>query len=251
MESRIAQEIRSRYQPVAVLFSNEKPAGAAQFKAGARGCVASMMTVAAKGQAVAFDRQTFGCPGGGVGLCFGNTYVTFPGGIEYFLSTGREGFREGEGYRKTPELARATIDALPKVDIPYDYVVFKPLSEVRPGETPQIVVFYVTPDQLSALVVLANYGRVGADNVIIPAAAGCQQMVLLPYLESQRELPRAVVGMTDISARPHIDADLLSFAIPWSLYREMEDNVPGSFFGRAAWRKVEPRLGQPCEPAGS
>ena len=243
MESRIAQEIKLRYRPVAVLFTNDKPTGAAQFKPGARGCVASMLSGAAKGQTAVFDRQTFGCPGGGVGLCFGNTYVTFPGGIEYFLSTGREGFREGEGYRKTPELARANIEALPKIDIPFAYVIFQPLDQVSPEETPQIVVFYVTPDQLSALVVLANYGRPSSDNVTIPAAAGCQQMVLLPYLESQRELPRAVVGMTDISARPHIDADLLSFAMPWRLYQEMEGNVPGSFFGRAAWSKVVPRLG--------
>ncbi len=80
MESRIAHELRLRYQPVAVLFADVKPEGALQFKPGSRGCVASMLTAAARGAAVAFDQETPGCTGGSVGLCFGNAYERFPGG---------------------------------------------------------------------------------------------------------------------------------------------------------------------------
>jgi hypothetical protein len=51
--------------------------------------------VAAKGKQAAFDRDNFGCFGGGVGLGFGRQYDKFPpGGIDafkYFLSTGLEG----------------------------------------------------------------------------------------------------------------------------------------------------------------
>jgi len=53
------------------------------------------------------------------------------GGMEYFLSTGRgEGYPEGEGYRKTPELAACFLSNLPIVDLPYTYRVFKPLEQV-------------------------------------------------------------------------------------------------------------------------
>jgi hypothetical protein len=39
-------------------------------------------------------------------------------------------------------------------DIPYEYVIFKPLSQVDIAkEKPEIVVFYVNTDQLSALTV--------------------------------------------------------------------------------------------------
>ena len=249
MESRLAREIKLRFQPVAVVFTDRKPEGALQFKEGGRGCVVSMLTAAARGETAVFDRGTVGCLGGGVGLCFGNTYASFPGGIEFFLSTGRPGYREGEGYKKSPELAAATIEALPKVDIPYTYVVFKPLSAVDPGrETPQLICFYCTPDQLSALVVMANYGRVGGDHVIIPFAAGCQTVVLLPYLESQKELPRAVVGVTDISARPQVDPDILTFTVPFRMFQELEANVPGSFLERKDWQKVRARIPEP--PAG-
>ncbi|MDF2570993.1 MAG: putative ArCR [Sporomusa sp.] len=202
-----------------------------------------MLTAAAKGRQVVFSRTTFGCLGGGVGLGFGNKYPDFPGGFDYFLSTGKEGYREGEAYKKTPELARSFADSLPITDIPEQFVVFKPLAAVDcTQEEPKVVVFYANPDQLSALVVLANYGRPGNDNVIIPFGAGCQTTCLIPWNEAVQECPKAVVGMTDISARPVIDADLLSFSVPFTMFKEMEGNVPGSFLDKHDWHKVAERI---------
>lgn len=92
------------------------------------------------------------------------------------------------------------LQILPFTDVPYEYVVFKPLSDVdMEKEEPKIIVFYANPDQLSALVVLANYGRTGNDNAVIPFAAGCQSCCLLPLNEAAKEQPQAVVGMLDIS----------------------------------------------------
>ncbi len=244
MNSRIAEELHLQYQPVATIFTDTRPANARQFNEGERSCVIAMLTAAANGETAVFDRKTVGCTGGLGGLCFGSAYDTFRGGFEYFLSTGRgEGYPEGEGYKKTPELvvetmARQTFDVLPQT-----YRVFRPLSQVEPGdETPALVTFYVNPDQLSALVVLANYGRVGNDNVIIPFGAGCQTMCLLPYQESLKEKPRAVVGIVDISARPRVPENVLAFTVPFGMFRQMEADIPGSFLGRKAWRQVKPRL---------
>ncbi|CQR72273.1 hypothetical protein SOV_12400 [Sporomusa ovata DSM 2662] len=243
MQSEIAIRLKLKYSPIAVLFTNEKPQEALEFTEGRWGCVAAMLTAAAKGKQVVFSRSTFGCLGGGVGLGFGNMYPQFPGGFEYFLSTGKEGYREGEAYKKTPELARTLETSLPITDIPEQYVVFKPLAEVDIAiEEPRVVVFYANPDQLSALVVLANYGRPGIDNVVIPFGAGCQTTCLIPWGEAGLEYPRAVVGMTDISARPVIDADLLSFSVPLVMFKEMEANVPGSFLEKPAWHKVAARI---------
>lgn len=244
MRSEIAKRLKLRYSPVAVLFTDEKPVGAVEFAEEKWGCVAAMLTAAAKGKTAVFSRKTFGCGGGGVGLGFGNQYLDFPGGIDYFLSTGRgEGYREGEAYKKTPELAKSFVDDLPITDIPYEYVVFKPLDEIDTDkQEPKIVVFYANPDQLSALVVLANYGRPGGNTVVIPFASGCQSTCLLPWDEAQKESPRAIVGMTDITARPMIDADLLSFSVPFRMFLEMEENVPGSFLDKHDWQKVAARL---------
>ena len=269
MESQIAKAIHLRYQPVALLWSNEKPEGAMQFTEGKWGCVMWLAASAAKGKPAAADIKTFGCVGGGVGLGFGNQYLNFPGGEEgfcYFLSSGNAGrpggaelaeqvkpfmtreshdnFLNGERYIKNPDGVRKFLDALPIMDIPAAYVVFKPLSDVDPAkEKPQTIIFFADPDQLSALTVLANYGRGDNENVTMPYAAGCQTIGIYPYRESKSARPRAVVGMTDLSARDYVrkqlgDSNFMTFAVPFALFEEMEQNVPGSFLERHTWQNL-------------
>ncbi|SMP48766.1 Uncharacterised ArCR, COG2043 [Desulfonatronum zhilinae] len=269
MKSRIAQSIDLKLNPVAIILADEEPKQSLRFKPGKFGCVMFLFANAAKGKTVAFEKETYGCWGGGVGLGFGNAYQQFPGGevcFAHFLSSGNEqwetgravgkaveehagkafadDFLKGERYRKTPELVHDFIAALPITEIPAKYVLFKPLGEVDlDRETPRTVVFVVDADQLSALVILANYGRKGIENVIIPWAAGCQTIGILPYAEGDREHPRAVVGLTDMSARKAVrktlGKDHLSFAMPWRLFQEMEENVPGSFLECRAWASLQ------------
>lgn len=248
MESRIAQELKLRYRPVALLLTDEKPEGALEFKEGHWGCVVAMFAAAARGKTAVFSNETCGCPGGKIGLGFTDEFGHVPGGIEYFLSTGRgEGYPEGEGYMKTPEIAHEFAEALPRTCIPTQYVVAKPLDGVNvEQQKPELVVFFCEPDQLSALIVLANYGRPGSENVIIPFGAGCHTVCLIPYAQSKSETPKAVVGVTDISARPMVDPDVLSFTVPFGMFQEMEADVPGSFLEKEAWKKVRARIPDPA-----
>jgi uncharacterized protein (DUF169 family) len=269
MESAIAKAIQLKYQPVALIWSNEKPQEAMQFQEGKWGCVMWLAAHAAKGKTAVADAKTFGCFGGGVGLGFGNQYKNFPGGEEgfcHFLSSGnakREGGKElaekikpfmraeaydnflhGERYVKSPALVKKFVENLPLTEIPEQYVVFQPSDTVdTKKEKPQTIIFFVNPDQLSALVVLANYGRGDNENVIIPYAAGCQTIGIYPYREAKSKRPRAVVGLTDLSARVYIrkqlgDANLMTFSAPFALFEEMEQNVPGSFLERHIWQSL-------------
>lgn len=269
MESQIAKAIQLQYQPVAILWSDEKPEGAMQFSEGKWGCVMWLAVSAAKGRPAVADQKTFGCFGGGVGLGFGNQYLNFPGGLEgfcHFLSSGNAGrpggaelaekikpfmtkeshenFLQGERYIKNPELVKKFVQALPMTDVPSAYVVFKPLSCIEPTkEKPQTILFFVNPDQLSALTVLANYARGDNENVIMPYAAGCQNIGIYPYREARSDRPRAVVGLTDLSARVYVrkqlgDANFMTFAAPLALFEEMEQNVPGSFLERHTWQSL-------------
>lgn len=268
MESKLAQALGLKYQPVAIIWSDEKPDKAMVFKEGKWGCVMWLLAAAAKGKTAAFDKNTYGCWGGGVGLGFGNQYLNSPGGIEcfyYFLSTGNdswqkgremaqrlesvvtkdflEKFRHGEGYLKSAELVKQFIDNMPIMEVPTKYVVFKPLSEVSPAaDEPQVIVLLADPDQLSALIVLANYARQGNENVTAPFAAGCQQIGIFAYREARSTTPRAVIGLTDLSARNNVrrslDRNLFSFAVPWRMFQEMEENVEGSFLQKGTWASL-------------
>jgi len=268
MKSNISNAIKLKYNPVGLIWSQEKPEKAIQFKEGKWGCIMWLAAGAAKGKIGVCDRKTFGCPGGGVGMGFGNQYENFPGGEEcfcHFLSYGNarwdqgrqvieqvkpfvreemyDNLLHGERYIKSPDLVKNFIECIPITDIPEEYVIFKPIKEInRKKETPQLIIFFADPDQLSALVVLANYGRPGNENVIIPFAAGCQTIGIYPYREAASENPRAVVGLTDLSARVYIrqqlESNLLTFTMPLSMFEEMESNVKDSFLERHTWQDL-------------
>jgi hypothetical protein len=72
VESLIAQAIRAKLPPVAILLSDEKPEGATQFAKGKWGCLMWLLAGAIKGTPAAVDESSFGCLGGGTGLGFGN-----------------------------------------------------------------------------------------------------------------------------------------------------------------------------------
>lgn len=272
MESTVARALGMVSEPVAILWSDEKPGGSSTFRPGKWGCVMWMLVGASRGKPAAFDRQSYGCWGGGVGLGFGNQYKAFPGGeacFHYFLSIGNkhwdqgramgdqmqasgggafvEDFREGEAYLKNPKLVERFVQNLPIVDVPTRYVVFQPLKAVNPQDTqPQVVVFWAEPHQLAALVVLANYGREGNENVFVPFAAGCQSIGIYAYQEGRRETPRGVIGQVDLSARLNVCKTMgdtvFTFAAPWKLFQELEENVAGSFAERAVWKELKERL---------
>lgn len=267
MQSLIADALRMSLAPVALLWSDDRPTDAIQFGEGKWGCVIWHLDAAAKGRTAVVDDKTYGCLGGAVGLGFGNAYDKWPGGIECFYGFLSTGFnepdraaaesvhgrrallhRDGERYVKSPELVEAFVRSLPITQIPKRYVVFKPLSAVDPAhETPETVVFLVHPDQLSALIVLSNYDRGDHENVIAPFAAACQQIGIYPYREARSDRPRSVLGMSDISARKHLNKQLgdhlMSMAVPWRRFLEMEANVEGSFLQTDQWKVLVDRQG--------
>jgi uncharacterized protein (DUF169 family) len=270
MQSKIAGAIGLKTHPVAIAWADKRPGNALHFKPGTWGCVVSLVaSVAAKGKVVAFDRTTYGCWGGGVGLGFGNKYETFPGGIPGFcgfLADGNErdpvgkrigeqmaagggarmadDFLLGERYVKDAETTVRFLDSMPMRDIGNKFVVFKPLEQVD-SEVDDVksVTFFVEPDGLSALTILANYTHPEIENVGMPWAAGCQVMGIYAYRELESDHPRCLVGLTDISARKNTRAafgkNLMSFTAPWPLFLEMEGHVDGSFFQRETWQALQ------------
>jgi hypothetical protein len=267
MKSKIAETLKMNFDPVAILWTDSLPEDALQFKGVGGGCIMSMFAqAAAKGKIAAFSRTAIGCFGGSIGLGFGKSFEGYPMGVEafkYFLSTGIESsgnkemvekakkigkseiaelFLKGEGYKKSPELVGKFLENLPDIEVPTKYVVFKPLRDLAEGEEPKVISFAANPDQLSALVTLVNYDKEGNENVIVPWGAGCSQIGIYAFRESESENPRAVIGLTDLDPRMAVRGllgkDILTLTVPYRMFLDMEANVTGSFLDRSLWKKI-------------
>lgn len=238
MESRIARHICLENKPVAVLRAVKMPDDAISFKPDKWGCVVALIKAASQGKITAATSATTVCMGGRAGLGF-QGYEH--GWIEYFLSTGNEKIAHSEYYKKTPKLAKAFTETIPRVKPP-DCLVFKPLDMVAENEKPECIIFLVNADQLSGLVTLANYDMETQNNVQVNFASGCGQTVLYPLSAEENGEKTCYIGLTDPSARKVIGKEQLAFSIPYNRYIEMEKEADGSFFATGTWEILKKRM---------
>ena len=226
--------------PLTFFYTDDEPAKAQVPKApkGHR-CIIGDLARARRGKSLAFTAQVVGCPGGKRYLGF--THELFPN-FEYFLSCGIPGTLEGERYKKTPELALEAVKRQPMFTAPGKFITFKRWDLLEADDNPEVVVFFARPDVLSGLFTLANFDEAETDSVIAPMAAGCASMVQYPFAEKDAPRPRAVLGMFDVSARPSVQADILTFAVPMKKFFPMVDNMEEGFLVTDSWRKVRRRI---------
>ncbi|HTU00949.1 MAG TPA: DUF169 domain-containing protein [Candidatus Sulfotelmatobacter sp.] len=225
--------------PIAFYYTDREDVELAPPVSGGHRCIIGMLAQIRDGKPFRFDSDTAGCPGAKRYLGF--TQELRPG-FEHFLSSGIPGQLEGERYKKTPDLVRELIAKAPRFTAPARYIVFKRWDGLTAAEDPDVVIFYARPDVLSGLFTLANFDEAMANAVITPFAAGCGAIVLYPYLEGKGDRPRAVLGTFDVSARPFVPADVLSFAIPMSKFQRMVANMDESFLITPSWQKVRNRF---------
>jgi uncharacterized protein (DUF169 family) len=225
--------------PLGIYYTEEKPEGVAP-KEGISGCMIGLLQNARKkGKVVYFDKSHFGCPGGAYYMGFLESPRP---DIEYFLSCGIPGQMEGERYIKTPDLAREYFKKMKPKPAPATYCVFKPIEQFQGEEKPEVVVFFASPDILAGLFTLANYALESTDAVLTPFGSGCSTLLTYPLKEAEKEQPRVILGMFDVSARPMVEKDVLTFAMPYSIFLKLLENVSGSFLQTESWKKVLQRI---------
>lgn len=225
--------------PVLFRYVDDLPPGTYLPPEGARTCLFALLArTRAEGRPVALSAAHHGCPGGGYYLGF---LETPRDGIEYFLSCGIPGTMEGERYLKTPALARARIAQAPVRPATGRYGLFSRADGPPCGERPEAVIFFASPDQIAGLHMLAGFDR-DDDAVIAPFSSGCGAIVTLPLAEGARKKPRAVLGLFDPSARPHVEANLLTFAVPYGMFERMAGNVAESFLAGRTWGAIRKRI---------
>jgi len=162
--------------------------------------------------------------------------------FEYFLSCGIPGKLEGERYKKSPEMVMEIMKQIPVFKAPAKFIVFKRWDMLEKLDNPDVVIFFSEPNVLSGLFTLANYDEVEPNGVYTPFGAGCASIVQYPYLEKNSNRPRGVLGMFDVSARPYVPKEILTFSLPMNKFTRMIENMEESFLITTSWNKVRSRL---------
>jgi uncharacterized protein (DUF169 family) len=202
-------------------------------------CIMADLSKVRAGRCLCFKAESIGCLGGKRYLGF--TDEVMPD-FEYFLSYGIPGKLEGERYKKSPELVKEIMKKIPEFKAPGRSIVFKRWDMLEEKDEPDVVIFFAQPDVLSGLFTLANFDEAEPDAVFAPFAAGCGSLVRYPYLEKSSERPRAVLGLFDVSARPFVSKDTLSFSVPMVKFMRMVENMEESFLTTVSWDKVKQRM---------
>jgi uncharacterized protein (DUF169 family) len=195
-------------------------------------CIIGMLHKIRKGSSASFSAGSIGCQGG---KCYSG-FAGRPAGLNMFLSTGKE------KYLMTPEIAQKAIDQFPTFEAPAKYITFKRWDQLEEDDQPEVVIFFATPDVLSGLFTLANFDQTDPFTNIAPFSSGCGSIISYPYQESKKENPKAILGLFDVSARPYVPENTLSFALPMKKFKKMIQYMDESFLATEDWQKVCKRL---------
>jgi hypothetical protein len=72
--------------------------------------------------------------------------------------------------------------------------------------------------------------------------AGCASIIGYAVEEARSEAPRCILGMFDVSARPHVPAEIITFTIPMRRFEQMVENMEESFLITKSWETLRERL---------
>ena len=271
MESMIVRNLQPEFAPVAVVWSNTIPDDAFQFKKGKFGCILYLFAEAARrGKVAGGNRESITCNGGraalGLGVDFdasdelldryaavfskglksASNQVAYRARMEAAPKSWHSLYEYGERRHCNSELAKEWIlHGLPRYDIPYEYVLFKPLSRTAPEDNLRAVIFPVSPDELGGLVTLAGSVMPGTDPVQVPQGADCNSITAFAYAQAELSESRAILGMMGVDGRKvmrkRFRDNTLTLTLPALLYHRMEQEANDSVLQTPSWKRLTGR----------
>lgn len=226
--------------PIVFYYTSEEGRAKVADRGALPRCVIGGLAGVRNGSSVCFSADSIHCPGGRKYLGFGEEISP---DFEYFLSYGIPGKLTGERYCKSPELVRKIMKQTPAFKAPGRFIVFKRWDKLDASDNPEVVTFFAEPDVLSGLFTLARFDEVDRYAVYTPFGSGCSTIVQYPYLEKDSNRPRAIIGMFDLSARPFVPRNVLTFSVPMAKFVGMIENMDESFLITDSWEKIKKRIG--------
>jgi hypothetical protein len=173
------------------------------------------------------------------------------GGCAYWVfgkqTREREGFvkflAETEGLKDSKTLMNRWLDALKPYKPQYPHILIGPVREEQ-ADYLKSITFFVNPDQLSSLMIGAQYFQAPDDPmppVTAPFGSGCMQLLAL---FKDFDYPQAMIGTTDIAMRQYIPPETLAFTVTLPLYRQLCQLDERSFLYKPFLNRLKKSRGQ-------
>jgi len=169
-------------------------------------------------------------------ICRGGNY--WIGGVEFAsrdnLATA---LAEREGF-KSVELMKQWLDNQKPYIIEHRYVVIGPLVDEY-YDYLKTITFFVNPDQLSLLLLGTEYANASVDvhPTFVAFGSGCGQMAAL-FGNVDPDVPKAMIGATDIAMREHLPPDILALTVNKPMYRQLCELDEDSFLYKPFWKRL-------------
>ena len=197
-----------------------------------RACFICHLKPAREGKFVSLNIETISCPGGKIYTGF----IAPPPFVANFVSN-------KEHYKQSPELVNAFIADLNIPSQVNKYINFTSLDQVKDLKQMEGLVFFATPDVLSGLTSWVFYDTNAPDAVSVPFGSGCSSIIANTLVENQNKGYRTFLGMFDPSARPQVEENILTLAVPMSRFKDLYHTIDQSCLqGTPAWNNVKKRI---------
>jgi hypothetical protein len=202
-------------------------------------CIICQTGQARNGTPLAFDAGSITCRGG---LMYTGYSGERPLNFRNFLSNGIPGIVEGEWYKQTPEIVDAWEKLIPSFSSQGKELAFTRWDQLTASDNPEVVIFFARPEVMSGLFTLANFDQGDPNGVICPMGAGCSSIIYYPWLEQQKDNPKAVMGMFDPSARKCVQLDIMTIAFPMKKFAKVIGYMEESFLITPTWDTVKKKI---------
>jgi hypothetical protein len=124
------------------------------------------------------------------------------------------------------------------------YVVIGPLRDEQ-YDFLKTITFFVNPDQLSLLLLGTEYqnAAVNINPAFTAFGSGCGQLAAL-FGNFDPDIPKAIVGATDIAMREHLPPDILALTVNKPMYRQLCELDEHSFLYKTFWKRLRKARGE-------
>jgi len=183
-------------------------------------------------------------------LCRGGGY--WVGGVEFATRDNfAKGLTEREGFKSSSELMRQWLDNQKPYQIEKGYVVIGPLKDDQ-YDYLKTITFFVNPDQLSLLLLGTEYqnASVNINPAFTAFGSGCGQLAAL-FGNFDPDIPKAIIGATDIAMREHLPPDILALTVNKPMYRQLCELDENSFLYKPFWKRLRKARGEVINEAQS